>query len=89
MLHIEWLAPAFEVLESLPQSLILKVVRTVDLLASFPETGTALDDDFLEHGNYRQLIVNRNYRVIYECDKYEQTVFVSLLQLCRQKFPTA
>jgi mRNA-degrading endonuclease RelE of RelBE toxin-antitoxin system len=64
MFHIEWLTPAFEVLENLPQSTFVKIVRKVDMLGAFPEMGTDLGSRFSGSGNYRQFVINRDYRVI-------------------------
>jgi hypothetical protein len=63
MFYIEWLTPAFEVLETLPQPMFVKIVRQVDLLNTFPEMGAALGPGFSRQGNYRQLVINRDYRV--------------------------
>jgi hypothetical protein len=48
MFYIEWLTPAFDVLERLPQPIFVKIVRQVDLLMTFPEMGTALGSGFFD-----------------------------------------
>jgi mRNA-degrading endonuclease RelE of RelBE toxin-antitoxin system len=89
MTVIEWTAPAFAKLESLPEPLAFEIVERVDLLVNFPEIGSPLQSRFRALRNCRQLIINRWYRVIYEYDSDAETVYILAVQNCRQKLPTA
>lgn len=89
MAEIEWTIPAFASLENLPQAIAFEIVRRVDLLADFPESGAALASEFALLKLCRQIIVKRKYRVVYEFDKYENTIYVLAVQNCRQKLPAA
>jgi mRNA-degrading endonuclease RelE of RelBE toxin-antitoxin system len=89
MIQVEWSTPAFLVLENLPQALAFDIVRRVDLLSSFPQIGVKLDSRFPKLKGYRQLIVKRNYRVIYDFDEFENRIYILAVQNCRQKLPSA
>ena len=89
MIRIEWTSRAFLVLENLPQTIAFEIIRRVDLISKFPEIGAKLDSRFASLGIYRQLIIKRNYRVIYDYDEFENRIYILAVQNCRQKLPSA
>jgi mRNA-degrading endonuclease RelE of RelBE toxin-antitoxin system len=89
MAEIEWTVPAFASLEKLSQAAAFEIVRRVDLLADFPESGVTLQGEFPLLKPCRQLIVRRKIRVVYEFDEFENTIYVLAVQSCRQKLPSA
>ena len=86
---IEWVDPAFETLEALPSTLAFEMIRRADLLAAFPEMGVSLHSRYPQLGNCRQLIVGGSYRIIYEFDAVAGSVYILVLQHCRQRLPSA
>lgn len=78
----------FAVLERLPQKLAFDIFRRLDQLAEFPEMGSPLGPRFPRLEGFRQIIYRRQIRMIYEFDESDQTVYVLLIQDCRQKIPT-
>ena len=88
MVEIEWTTPAFAQLEALPQAVAFEIIRQVDALAAFPNLGAPLEIRFPALRGYRQLIVKRQYRAVYEFDERAQTIYVLAAQSCRQKLPT-
>lgn len=89
MTQIEWTSRAFLVLETLPQASAFEIIRRVDLLQKFPEIGVKLNSRFASLNQYRQLIIKRNYRVIYDFDVFENRIYILAVQNCRQKLPSA
>jgi mRNA-degrading endonuclease RelE of RelBE toxin-antitoxin system len=89
MAEIEWTIPAFASLEKLPQAIAFEIVGRVDLLANFPESGAPLQSELPLLKPCRQLIIKRKYRVVYEFDEFENTIYVLAVQNCRQKLPSA
>jgi mRNA-degrading endonuclease RelE of RelBE toxin-antitoxin system len=89
MVRLEWTSPAFLVLETLPQTVAFDIVRRVDLLPVFPKMGAKFDSRFPTLRGYRQIIVKRNYRVIYDFDEFENRIYILSVQHCRQKLPSA
>ncbi len=87
MIEIEWTSRAFSVLELLPQEISFAIIRQVDVLQQFPEIGVNLGSRFIPLKYYRQLIIKRNYRVIYDYDEVEQRIFILAVQNCRQELP--
>jgi plasmid stabilization system protein ParE len=87
MIDIEWTTPAFAQLEALPQAVAFEIIRHVDLLAAFPQMGAPLEVRFPALRGYRQLVVKRQYRAVYEFDEHAQTIYVLAVQNCRQKLP--
>jgi mRNA-degrading endonuclease RelE of RelBE toxin-antitoxin system len=85
MNFIQWTNLAFNELEVLPERIIFEIIRHVDLLTSFPESGAHLESRFPSLKGLRQLIIKRNWRVVYEFDADEKTVFILAVQSCRQK----
>lgn len=85
MNQIEWTSTAFAELEILPQPTAFEIIRRVDFLAEFPEMGAPLESRFQKLRGFRQLVVKKNIRVVYEYDQTKQTVFVLAVQNCRQK----
>ena len=81
---IEWAAPAFAQLETLPQSLAFEVVRRVDVLSAFPEAGASVQSADPGLKSCRQLIVRRSYRVVYDYDEAENFVYILAVQHCRR-----
>ena len=86
---IEWTIPAFTQLEALPQTLAFAIINRVDLLATFPDLGVSLQSVFPALRNCRQLIIKRNYRVLYEFDPVTDLLIILAVQHCRQQLPTA
>jgi mRNA-degrading endonuclease RelE of RelBE toxin-antitoxin system len=89
MAEIEWTIPAFTSLEKLPQTIAFEIVRRVDLLTDFPESGAPLQSELPLLKPCRQLIIKRKYRVVYELDEFENRIYVLAVQSCRQKLPSA
>lgn len=85
---IEWVDPAFETLGALPPNMAFEIIRRVDLLAAFPEMGVSLHSRYPQLGNCRQLIVGASFRIIYEFDVVARTVYILVLQHCRQQLPS-
>jgi plasmid stabilization system protein ParE len=87
MIGIEWTMLAFDQLEAIPDSIAAEIVRRVDALAAFPEMGASLREHFRTEFNYRQLIVQRNWRVIYRYDADRALIYIAAVQHCRQQMP--
>lgn len=79
---------AFRALEELPQKIAFSIVRHLDYLVNNPRMGTTLSSRFIKLAEYRQLIVKREYRVIYEYDEFEECIYIHTIQNCRQKLPS-
>jgi mRNA-degrading endonuclease RelE of RelBE toxin-antitoxin system len=88
MIEIEWTSRAFLILETLPQSIAFEIIRWVDLLTESPERGAKLETRFPSLKGYRQLIIQRRYRVTYDFDKIENRIFILAVQNCRQQLPS-
>lgn len=88
MIHVEWTTPAFTQLETLPQKLSFEIIKRADTLSIFPEMGTSLEIYSAHLKGYRQLVINRKYRLIYKFDRGKQTVFALFIQPCRQQLPS-
>ena len=89
MIHfIQWSDQAFRELEALPEPLAFEIIRKTDLLSPFPELGTSLGARSQQLRGFRQLIIDRNWRVIYETDQANSSVWVLAIQNCRQKLPS-
>ena len=86
---IEWTIPAFAQLEALPQAIAFEIISRVDLLETFPEMGAPFQSVFPELGNCRQLIIKRNYRILYEYDEAKNLLIILVVQHCRQQLPTS
>ena len=65
--------------------LFIKIVRQVDLLGEFPELGATLESRFASLRGLRHLVIQRNWRVVYEFDEEEITIFILAVQHCRQQ----
>jgi mRNA-degrading endonuclease RelE of RelBE toxin-antitoxin system len=85
---IQWSGPAFRRLESLPQKLAFEIIRRTDLLSPFPELGNDLGSRFEQLAGLRQLIVDKRWRVIYEVNQKNTTIWILNVQSCRQKLPS-
>lgn len=85
MIHIQWTNSAFKELESLPEKLAFEIIRQTDLLKSFPEMGVGLEDKNSKLTDLRQLIIKSKWRIIYDFDEYEKTIYIVAAQSCRQK----
>lgn len=88
MTEIIWTSTAFSAIETLPQGPAFEIVRRVDLLAKFPLMEAALGSRFRKLQRFRQIIVKRRYRVIYDFDDSTNQVFIVAVQNCRQKLPS-
>jgi mRNA-degrading endonuclease RelE of RelBE toxin-antitoxin system len=88
MFEIEWTSRAFRVLETLPQEVAFEIIRQVDYLQQFPQLGVNLASRFVSLKDYRQLIIKRKYRVIYNCDDFEKLIYIVAVQDCRQQLPS-
>lgn len=86
---IQWTGPTFRELEKLPEKTAFKIISRVDLLSNFPELGPDLSSRFDNLRGLRQLIIDRRWRVIYEFDEENSTVWILAIQSCRQKLPTS
>ncbi len=87
MNFIQWTNSAFNELEVLPDEISFEIVRRVDFLAEFPEMGAPLESRFPRLKGLRQLIIKRNWRVIYDLEVEEETICILAVQNCRQKLP--
>ncbi len=87
--HIELMAQAFAVLESLPEAIAFDIFRKLDRLSEFPEMGSPLGPQFPNLAKFRQLIYKRWLRIVYEYEESENTVYILVMQDCRRKMPTA
>ena len=85
--HIELMAQAFAVLESLPETTAFDVFRKLDKLARFPQMGSPLGPRFPKLKGLRQLVYKRWLRIIYEFDELDNTVNILVIQNCKQKLP--
>lgn len=85
MIFIQWTNTAFNELEILPQEISFEIIRQIDFLAQFPDMGAPMESRFPRLKGLRQLIIKRNFRVVYEVDKSGDTVFILTVQNCRQK----
>lgn len=87
MIQIEWTSRAFLVLEELPQEIAFDIIRRIDLLPKFPAMGAKFESRFVSLASYRQIIIKRTYRVIYDFDEFENRIYVLVIQHCRQQLP--
>ena len=85
MIQIEWTTQAFAQLEALPQAIAFEMIRRIDALQAFPEMGVSLREQLLTVWNYRQLIIKRQYRVIYRYDREQALIYIAAIQHCRQQ----
>ncbi len=85
MISIEWTNQAFEQLEELPDAIVIEIIPRVELLATFPELGASLQEQLQTGWNYRQLIVKRQYRIIYRYDSDAEMIYIAAIQHCRQQ----
>lgn len=88
MIFIQWTNTAFHELEVLPEEISFEIIRQVDFLAQFPEMGADLESRFARLRGFRQLIIKRSWRVIYDFEADTETVFIVAVQNCRQKLPS-
>lgn len=85
--HIEWTNTAFDELTALPRETTFEIIRRVDFLTKFPEMGAPLESRFKKMRGFHQLIIQKNFRVVYEYDENRETVYILAVQNCRQKPP--
>lgn len=88
MIAVEWTSRSFLVIESLPQEIAFGIIRRIDLLLKFPQMGVRLKSRYSSLNHCRQLIINRNFRVIYDFDETESCIYILAIQNCRQKLPS-
>ncbi len=88
MAEIDWTSRAFRVLETLPQAIAFEIIRQVDYLQQFPNLGVNLSSRFVSLKDYRQIIIKRKYRVIYDYDDFEKMIYIVAVQDCRQQLPS-
>lgn len=70
---------------SLPPEISFEIIRQTDFLMQYPEMGAPLETRFSRLKGLRQLIVKRNFRVVYEIGDDEETIYILAVQNCRQK----
>lgn len=87
--HLELMAQAFAVLESLPQAVAFDIFSKLDRLSAFPQMGSPLGARFPRLNRFRQIIYKGWLRIIYEFDEVDETVYILAIQDCRRKMPTA
>jgi|GEM_PF-2440037 len=87
MIHIQSTNTAFNELERLPDDISFRIIRQVSLLANYPKMGVFLESSFPNLKGLRQLIFKRKWRVIYDFDEYEKTIYVVGVQSCRRELP--
>lgn len=88
MIQVEWASRAFLALEQLPQAAAFDVIRRVDLLPEFPDIGAKLESRLASLKGYRQLVIKRKYRVIYDFDELENRIYILAVQNTRQQLPS-
>lgn len=88
MIHIQWTNTAFKELEVLPQEVSFEIIGKVDILVNFPEMGSPLESSFSRIRELRQLIIKRKWRVVYDFDEFEKTLYIVAVQNCRQELPS-
>ena len=88
MIFIQWTNAAFNELEILPEEIAFEIIRQVDFLAQFPEMGAPLETRFPRLKELRQMIIKRNWRVVYDFEAEKETIFIVAVQHCRQKLPS-
>jgi mRNA-degrading endonuclease RelE of RelBE toxin-antitoxin system len=86
-MFIQWTNSAFAELENLPQEIAFEIIRQTDFLINFPEMGSNLESRFSRLKGLKQLIIKRNWRIVYDFDDDEKTVFILAMQNCRQELP--
>lgn len=89
MIFIQWTNAAFNELEVLSEEIAFEIIRQVDFLAQHPEMGAPLETRFARLKELRQIIIKRNWRVVYDFEAEKETVFVLAVQHCRQKLLAA
>src|SRR5678815_5564237 len=89
MPRLEWTAQAFQQLESIPETVASEIIQRLDLLEVFPEMGPEISSHYPKLASCRQLIIDRNYRVVYEYSQEIDTVHILAVQHCRRRLPTA
>lgn len=77
MADLIWNSPAFLFLETLPETLAFSIFHQAEMLRVFPRMGGPLSNAKKAYSQYRQLIYKKRYRIIYEFDELEDTVYVS------------
>ncbi len=88
MAGLIWNSPAFLFLETLPETLALSIFHQAEMLKVFPSMGGPLPNTKKAYSQYRQLIHQKRYRIIYEFDELEDTIYVSAVQSCKQRLPS-
>jgi mRNA-degrading endonuclease RelE of RelBE toxin-antitoxin system len=88
LIRIEWTGRAFLQLEALPPLIAFEAIRRVDFLEKFPEMGARVRSRKKVPINYRQMIVGKYYRVLYEYEPSSETVFILAVQHTRQRMPS-
>jgi mRNA-degrading endonuclease RelE of RelBE toxin-antitoxin system len=88
MNFIQWTNRAFNELEVLPGEISFEIIRRVDFLAKFPEMGSPLESQFASLKGLRQIVIKRNWRVVYDFEADEETIYIVAVQNCRQKLPS-
>jgi hypothetical protein len=61
----------------------------IDMLSDFSELGADLAAHHNSLAGLWQLIIDRRWRVIYEFDEANSTVWIFAIQNCRQQFPSS
>lgn len=85
MNFIQWTNLAVNELEVLPEKIAFEIIKKVDLLAEFPELGALLESRFAKLKGLRHLVIKQKWRVMYEFDEAEKTVYILAVQNCRQR----
>lgn len=85
MIFIQWTNAAFNELEILPEEIAFEIIRQTDFLAQYPEMGAPLEIRFPRLQQLRQIVIKRNWRVVYDFEAEKKTVFIVAVQNCRQK----
>jgi mRNA-degrading endonuclease RelE of RelBE toxin-antitoxin system len=88
MADLVWNSPAFLFLETIPEPLALAIFHQAKMLKAFPKMGGPLPNAKKGYSQYRQLVHKKRYRIIYEFDELEDTVYVSAVQSCKQRLPS-
>jgi mRNA-degrading endonuclease RelE of RelBE toxin-antitoxin system len=89
MFQFELSTPAFTTLEALPQIVAFKIIKRLESVAVFPNSGVSLEVYSPNLKRYRQIIVSKKFRVIYRINESKKIIYVVSIQYCRQKLPSA
>ncbi len=87
--HIQWTNAAFRELSKLFERQAHKIIQKSDLLRRFPLMGSRLQHRYPRVTMFRQLVIDRKWRLIYGYIEGDETLYILAVQNCRQWLPSA